>query len=446
MDNQHIDLSDIEKILGKPTKMFLFTDEEESYANLRQSIFNAPHDSYDKAKLPFDGVQLMKYELHVLKQYSEQKKEEGKLLFYIKSREKGKTVFASGYYDEQRNLFVLLAHSIVNRTIYSDQLQELHSDIAKQHALYEKSTLKQDLSCKTASIAASYALGKKVDFTEWKSLSGKSLAESYEYFRLPNIRDLEAKKANTHKKGEQHIFKLENPHICKACGYYDEETNHFYIMKGSMFSKAVSEKYAASTSWDTRKHLVEKSCTDMGKYYLVDNDFKCRTATAAASILMGKISYYASWVDNEGNHLNDIYPDHFTVRISHRSISDDNLSNTEDKLSNPHFFLINDVGDRKYEAEAYYDPNSKTLTVLAGAHLSEEVSKEFRFTALEFGRRNFIKKYCSQRGEETRLKENYAFDSPQTAACYIMGRTADGWHEWQSKNGKLLIEIYQDYV
>jgi len=116
----------------------------------------------------------------------------------------------------------------------------------------------------------------------------------------------------------KHTFKLERVGICKARGYYDFYANHFYIMKGSKFVKSFNKSYSPSSSSATRERMIEKSCIDMGNYYIVDKDFKCRTATSAASVLMGKVSHYSYWIDDAGRCLADIYPTRFVVKNANR--------------------------------------------------------------------------------------------------------------------------------
>ena len=54
-------LAEIEEIFGKPTRMCLFSEDEESYNIFRQSIIDAPTYSYDRTKYPFDDNVKVKY-------------------------------------------------------------------------------------------------------------------------------------------------------------------------------------------------------------------------------------------------------------------------------------------------------------------------------------------------------------------------------------------------
>ena len=206
-------LVEIEKIFGKPTRMSLFYEDEESYNAFRQSIIDAPIRIYDKTILPFTNIRIG---------HSQQEKEE-------KSR----------ISDDISNLLF--------ETIINPLLSYVNNNVKKT-------------------------------------------------------------------TNDKHTFKLEKEGICKAYGYYDFSSNHFYILKGSVFTKKIGKTFSASNSGTTRKSMIENSCTDMGKYYIVNNDFRCRTATSAASILIGKVSHYTFWIDDNGRSLADIFPTRFLIK------------------------------------------------------------------------------------------------------------------------------------
>lgn len=200
---------EIEKLLGKPTRMSLF--DEESYNVLRQYIIDAPAYSYDRTKYPFDDnvkitLKAKKYHLNILNNVTN-------ILF-------------------QQIIIPLLNHKIL---------------------------------------------------------------------------------FNEDNNDSKHIFRLFIKDVCNALGYYDSTANHFYIKKGSKFAKT-SIKYSAAASSATRNRMIVDSCVDMGNYYIVNDDFKCRTATSAASVVMGKVSHYSYWKDVDGKGLMDLYPTRFTSK------------------------------------------------------------------------------------------------------------------------------------
>jgi len=205
---------EIEKLLGKPTRMCLFSDDEE-YGAFRQSIIDAPPCIYDKTILPF-------------------------------------------------------------------------SDIKNVHIQQDK----ENISC----------------------VSGDVSNLLFETVINPLLTYVRLKNKDEEITNHIHIFKLNKEGICKACGYYDFSNNHFFIMKGSVFAKSFGKSFATSSSGAIRKRMIEESCTDMGNCYIVNNDFMCRTATSAASVLMGKVSHYTSWIDDNGRSLADIFPTRFVIK------------------------------------------------------------------------------------------------------------------------------------
>lgn len=46
-----------------------------------------------------------------------------------------------------------------------------------------------------------------------------------------------------------------------------------------------------------------------------------------------------------------------------------------------------------------------------------------------------------QEGQVFRFAEDYLFDSPSGAASVILGRTANGWVEWKTEDGRTLHDV-----
>lgn len=203
-------LTEIEKIFGKPTRMCLFSEDEESYKMFRQLIIDAPTYSFDKTTFPFDDE--------------------------VKVTLKAKKI----HLNILNSIRCIIFHQVINPLL------------------------------------------------KYKTILNESK-----------------------KNSSIHLFRLYVKDVCNAFGYYDYSANHFYIMKGSTISKGTSIVYSPAASSATRNRMISKFCLDMGNHYIVDNDFKCRTATSAASILMGKVSHYSFWIDGSGKGLADIYPSRF---------------------------------------------------------------------------------------------------------------------------------------
>ncbi len=209
-------LLEYEKLVGKPTKWTLFPENEKEYETFRLSIIDSPYCAYDKKKLPFTDIKVYNYDLYLLKKYCDIKKKEGKKLFYIKDDTPGLAlVLAFGYFDESNSAFNLLANSLIRKTDFSDKIMQIPSMHNSKIKFNGRITVRKenindtisqdnfgqlyffrsqgyritaDIPC-SASLAASYVLGEKADYNRWKGLSGKSLAETYNYYKN-NLKEL----------------------------------------------------------------------------------------------------------------------------------------------------------------------------------------------------------------------------------------------------------------
>lgn len=79
----------------------------------------------------------------------------------------------------------------------------------------------------------------------------------------------------------------------------------------------------------------------------------------------------------------------------------------------------------------------KGSIIIGGNKGSESVEKRNKRIIEELLENNLVEKD----GNKYILKENYKVSSPSTAASLILGRSANGWKEWKTFDGKLLNEI-----
>ena len=63
-----------------------------------------------------------------------------------------------------------------------------------------------------------------------------------------------------------------------------------------------------------------------------------------------------------------------------------------------------------------------------------KANERFRAKLLESG-------VMSDHGDTVIFEKDHLFQSPSMAAIALMGRTANGWLEWKSKDGKTLDEV-----
>lgn len=79
----------------------------------------------------------------------------------------------------------------------------------------------------------------------------------------------------------------------------------------------------------------------------------------------------------------------------------------------------------------------KGSIIIGGNKGSESVEKRNKRIIEELLENNLVEKD----GNKYILKENYKVSSPSTAASLILGRSANGWKEWKTFDGKLLNEF-----
>ena len=382
---------DYEKVFGKPTKWSLFSEDEEAYEAFRQTIIDSPHYVYDKSKLPFAGVKVYGYDLYLLKLSVDQKKAEGKKLFYIKDETPGLAkVLAFGYFNKNSQLFYLLANSLIRKTDFQQKMKKDSSLYWPVYRLQAKSEIRkcdadatdeqgqalqlelfqpegyrmiEDVDC-SASLAAAYALGQEADFTKWKGMDGKSLAETYPFY-----------------------------------------------------SGSYSELIEIKTTWSKLRFQKEESTriieVENGGHLLTE-----KIIIPLKQLLSEKV----------------IAP---LVRLN-ETINDP----IREELSEIHCYLTGE----KYQAEGCYYVKEKKIKVFAGAEFSIDVSSALRYSATDYKRRTFIKEHCSTKKSKYILKEDFCFDSAETATVFITGQVFTGLWIWATEDCRALGEIIDEEV
>ena len=379
---------DYEKVFGKPTKWSLFLEDEEAYEAFRQTIIDSPHYVYDKNKLPFTGVKIYGYDLYLLKLTIDQKKAEGKKLFYIKDETPGLAkVLAFGYFNKNSQLFYLLANSLIRKTDFQQKMKKDSSLYWPVYRLQAKSEIRkcdadtkdeqgralqlelfqpegyrmiEDVDC-SASLAAAYALGQEADFTKWKGMDGKTLAETYPFY-----------------------------------------------------SGSYSELIDIKTTWSKLRSLKEKP---------------------------------TPIVEEKGTDKLSLFNKIITPLIQHKEKAAAKIiAHKRKELTEIQCFLIDEGQSEKYSARGCYYVKEETIKVFAGAMLSSDVSSTLRYSLADYQRRSFIKEHCSTKKSKYTLKEDYYFDSADTAALYVMGQIVEGLSVWMTIDGKSLEERINEEV
>ena len=479
MDDEQIDKSEVEKLFGSPRRVDLFDEGDDYYNVVRPFILLQPAESFKENELPFTGVKLTPYTDFVKNQVIEDAKKQRQHIFYIKKSEKGNSDYcdAAGFYDKKKQIFIILRYSyIVSSNNYSSD--DLALQMGRRKAMMTRSKadgnnryLTENIHCVNPTVSASYVLGRKASIIEWVDDKGRSILSYYPDLAqmqaniqkpAPNVDEDKRPSISAEKKDvsdsvvsvvlntqikkdpekavHRHIFYIEEQGLCKACGYYEPETNYFYIQKDSLVALFVDREYSYTNSGNARVRFIDKACVQEKTFFRVIKDAKCRSASAAACYVLGRSATYVEWIDKNGKGLKDFYPLRFfqtkeDVTISNKAVVTDPKQHL--------FYIKKNLGLlRNCDAKGYYDPITKKFLLKEGSILSLDVTSAYRYTASEISRGLFIKKNCKKQANGYYLKKDVLLDSPSMASSYVVGHNSNGWIEWLDSDGKTLREIY----
>jgi hypothetical protein len=200
-----------------------------------------------------------------------------------------------------------------------------------------------------------------------------------------------------------------------------------------------------------RDRFLKEVCEKDNGYYRVIRDAKCRSASAAACYVLGRESGQNSWMDSDGKLLYDVYPNVFSNPIENKKPKKE-IKHPEEPIKKqkvkqgrpPRYYYITREGiaGRSCNAKGEYDKINDKFVILAGSELSHEVSRTYSFSASDIKRKKFIQQYCGLARtysgisvSDYKLKKDGICNSPDEAACFVLGEVANGWKEWKSKDG-----------
>lgn len=276
--------------------------------------------------------------------------------------------------------------------------------------------------------------------------------------RKPAENDATIKK-HTLDVHSRHLFFIKENGVCNASGYYNEEKKYFYICEGSLVSFETDLLYMVTDKEKARQNFLNKICTEVNGYFKVIRDAKCRSATAAASYVLGYQDDFSRWKDKDGKSLSEVYPTIFPPsnlekdqtpkekqELKEEQIAKDNNKDTIKGRPPRYYYIIREnMGNRSCNAKGMYDKVNAQFIIVEGSILAHDVTSAYRFTASDIKRNKFIQLNCGNSRIEYRLKRDALCSSPDEAACYVLGENANGWIEWKSKSG-LSLENYINKV
>ena len=450
-----------ELIFGKTERPNIFSIDDEEYQTLRQKICETKREYYFSNTLPFSDVKLLSYNDYVRSEIAKKASNNGYRIFYIKQYVNNQLyIYAAGYFNPVTSQFFVLQESFLVQSQYFTHLINSISNPIKRVFIRNSFSSSENIVKQTkllqydsASLAASYFLGKKSDFRVWKDNRGKTLDAYYSKYKDASIDELEAKTfpdyiAPTLSKEphtdqievqkKKHYFHIDIKDGFKANGYFDTTNHYFYICNDSFIVSNEEPSYVNTPSSIARKRFLKEACQYnpiLGLYSTTKNA-KCKSASAAACYVLGKKETYLAWEDGEGKKLNDFYPE--TLLIENETESEHN------DTSECMFYISRSVDPlRSCMAIGIYDSISKKFILKEDSLLCLVCAPSFELSSYSTNRHHFINKYCIKENNGFRLKRDMLFDTPSTAACYVLGRSANGWVEWKNKMGITLDAFYR---
>lgn len=93
---------------------------------------------------------------------------------------------------------------------------------------------------------------------------------------------------------------------------------------------------------------------------------------------------------------------------------------------------------RGCNAKGFYSSNG--FTVLKGSVIAQNTTSSFK--GIE-QREKMLQEYSAIEDGILIMTSDKTFTSPSTAACFCLGRSANGWIEWKDKEGNTLDSVYR---
>lgn len=96
--------------------------------------------------------------------------------------------------------------------------------------------------------------------------------------------------------------------FCNAIGRYDQFTNNFVLMAGSILASSPSYTFAHSESGLKRKEFLNNFCVLENNAYRLRRDYSCQSPSAAAALVLGRSANgWKEWRDDQKRNLDDLY-------------------------------------------------------------------------------------------------------------------------------------------
>lgn len=311
MKESKIDIiEEYERLFGSARKVDLFSPEEDYYNGLRQEIISTEIQWTPNRNELFPNVQLIPYPLYALEQSKKSAIDDGKRLFYISHSNYGQPDYcnAVGYFNVTNSLFVILQYSHIT-TRAAIFCKRKGAQLKREG---ENWYLMKNEYISSAEKAAIFVTGESVSWGIWKDESGKSLDEIYSESASLEKKETErttpAAQCKVNNETKHFFFISDYVYGVNAYGYYDQETNCFYISKGSLIAGRIISTLLDENTIAARNRFAKEACERYKDSYRVKITAKCSSPSAAATYVLGrKVNGWIAWKDQDGVCLKDYY-------------------------------------------------------------------------------------------------------------------------------------------
>nr|WP_321486216.1 DUF4268 domain-containing protein [uncultured Draconibacterium sp.] len=100
------------------------------------------------------------------------------------------------------------------------------------------------------------------------------------------------------------------------------------------------------------------------------------------------------------------------------------------------------IDNGRIEAEGYFHPLDTSISVMKGSQILKEEKQSCPSISLRERNKCKNKSLFADDGDYYTLEENVFFKTPNSAAGFVLGYSANGWDKWKNANGLPLKECY----
>jgi hypothetical protein len=282
---------------------------------------------------------------------------------------------------------------------------------ALQREKYEaKHKLDSDVLFKTPSAAACFVIGSSANgWTEWKTKDGTTLSDDV------NRGGTETPDPEPPEPAAPAVYCIQTEDgIAKAI----KTENGMTVLKGSFLRKKQFKSCA--------KQAVAKRAQHGTDSPLKEDVLFTSPSTAASFVLGRSADGRLEWKTPDGKRtLKEVCPESSKKKIEHKDEEERTLF-TQTEEESELFYIRTDNGVAKARK------SGDGMMILKGSVIGKK-----QFSSCPKGAAELRAKY-----KDSDLGQDLWFPTPSAAASFVLGRTANGYAVWKTKDGRTFDEVY----